>query len=210
MQTEITVMLVDDHSLVRKGFRRMLEDDPDIRVLGEAGSGREAIETARQLKPQVIVMDMSMPGMDGVEATREIRKIMPDAVVLIVSMYSQENYVRNAFEAGARGYILKNADEVDLASAIREVAAGNQVIDPNISPGGREAEGDSLDRLTPRERQILQLIAEGNSNKEIAALLGLSVHTVAVHRANLMDRLGVHRTAELVLYAIRKGLVRVP
>jgi len=210
MQNEITVMLVDDHSLVRKGFRRMLEDDPDIRVLGEAGSGREAIETARQLKPQVIVMDMSMPGMDGVEATREIRRIMPDALVLIVSMYSQENYVRNAFEAGARGYILKNADEVDLASAIREVASGNQVIDPNISPGGREAESDSLDRLTPRERQILQLIAEGNSNKEIAALLGLSVHTVAVHRANLMDRLGVHRTAELVLYAIRKGLVRVP
>ncbi|MGE5488660.1 MAG: response regulator [bacterium] len=210
MQTEITVLLVDDHSLVRRGFRRMLEDDPDIRVVGEAGNGREAIDAALQLEPRVIVMDMAMPEMDGVEATREIRKRMPNACVLIVSMYSQENYVRKALEAGAQGYILKNADEVDLAAAIREVANGKQVIDPNISPGGRDTDGESLSRLTPRERQILQLIAEGNSNKEIAALLNLSVHTVAVHRANLMDRLGVHRTAELVLYAIRKGLVRVP
>jgi DNA-binding NarL/FixJ family response regulator len=208
MPTEITVLLVDDHSLVRRGFRRMLEDDPEIRVVGEAGSGREAIEAARELKPDVIVMDMAMPEMDGVEATRQIRKRDPKAAVLIVSMYSQENYLRNALDAGARGYILKNADEVDLAAAIREIAAGKQVIDPALTAGREEP--DSLDRLTPRERQILQLIAEGNSNKEIAGLLNLSVNTVAVHRANLMDRLGVHRTAELVLYAIRKGLVRVP
>jgi DNA-binding NarL/FixJ family response regulator len=208
MPTEITVLLVDDHSLVRRGFRRMLEDDPEIRVVGEAGSGREAIEAAGRLKPDVIVMDMAMPEMDGVEATRQIRKRQPDAAVLIVSMYSQENYVRNALDAGARGYILKNADEVDLAAAIRDVAAGKQVIDSGL--GAAREEPDSLARLTPRERQILQLIAEGNSNKEIAGLLNLSVNTVAVHRANLMDRLGVHRTAELVLYAIRKGLVRVP
>ncbi len=212
MQNEITVLLVDDHSLVRKGFRRMLEDDPDITVIGEAGSGREAIEIAEQLRPSVVVMDMSMPEMDGVEATREIRRRMPEMPVLIVSMYSQENYVRNAFDAGAQGYILKNADEVDLAAAIRDVAAGKQVIDPGLgsAPAAGSGGEDSLARLTPRERQILQLIAEGNSNKEIAALLNLSVNTVAVHRANLMDRLGVHRTAELVLYAIRKGLVRVP
>lgn len=210
MPDEITVVLVDDHSLVRKGFRRMLEDEADISVVGEAGSGREAIDVARRLKPRVIVMDMSMPEMDGVEATRELRKIQPDAAVLIVSMYSQENYIRNAFEAGAQGYILKNADEVDLGAAIRDIAAGKRVIDPAIEAAGREEESDSLGRLTPRERQILQLIAEGNSNKEIAAMLALSVNTVSVHRANLMDRLGVHRTAELVLYAIRKGLVRVP
>lgn len=210
MPDEITVVLVDDHSLVRKGFRRMLEDEADISVVGEAGSGREAIDVARRLKPRVIVMDMSMPEMDGVEATRELRKIQPDAAVLIVSMYSQENYIRNAFDAGAQGYILKNADEVDLGAAIRDIAAGKRVIDPAIEAAGREEESDSLGRLTPRERQILQLIAEGNSNKEIAAMLALSVNTVSVHRANLMDRLGVHRTAELVLYAIRKGLVRVP
>ncbi len=210
MQSEISVLLVDDHSLVRRGFRRMLEDDPDIRVVGEAGSGREAVDAAERLRPRVIVMDMSMPEMDGVEATRAILKRMPDASVLIVSMYSQENYVRNAFEAGAQGYILKNADEVDLAAAIRDVASGKKVMDPGLTPAGAVSEEDSLDRLTPRERQILQLIAEGNSNKEIAAMLNLSVNTVAVHRANLMDRLGVHRTAELVLYAIRKGLVRVP
>ena len=210
MPNEITVLLVDDHSLVRKGFRRILDDDPDIRVVGEAGSGREAVESAERLRPRVVVMDMSMPDMDGVEATREIRKRMPDVPVLIVSMYSQENYVRSAFDAGAQGYILKNADEVDLAAAIRDVAAGKRVIDPGVTPAGASAGEDGLARLTPRERQILQLIAEGNSNKEIAAMLSLSVNTVAVHRANLMDRLGVHRTAELVLYAIRKGLVRVP
>jgi DNA-binding NarL/FixJ family response regulator len=210
MPDEITVILVDDHSLVRKGFRRMLEDEADISVVGEAGSGREALEVACRLKPRVVVMDMSMPEMDGVEATRELRKVLPDTAVLIVSMYSQENYVRNAFDAGAQGYILKNADEVDLGAAIRDIAAGKRVIDPGIEAAAHEGEADSLGRLTPRERQILQLIAEGNSNKEIAALLTLSVNTVSVHRANLMDRLGVHRTAELVLYAIRKGLVRVP
>ncbi len=210
MPDEITVILVDDHSLVRKGFRRMLEDEADIRVVGEAGSGREALEVARRLKPRVVVMDMSMPEMDGVEATRELRKMLQDTSVLIVSMYSQENYVRTAFEAGAQGYILKNADEVDLGAAIRDIAAGKRVVDAGVEAAGREDEADSLERLTPRERQILQLIAEGNSNKEIAAMLTLSVNTVSVHRANLMDRLGVHRTAELVLYAIRKGLVRVP
>ena len=208
MKPEITVLLVDDHSLVRKGFRRMLEDDAELRVVGEAASGREAIELAQKLKPQVIVMDMAMPGMDGAQATREIRKLLPGAAVLVLSMYSQEGYVRSAFDAGAQGYLLKNALEVDLIAAVKDVAAGKRVVDPGLTPE-REA-ADSLDRLTQREKQILQLIAEGNSNKEVAALLGLSVNTVAVHRANLMEALGVHRTAELVLYAIRKGLVKVP
>jgi len=209
MSSEISVLLVDDHALVRKGFRRMIEDDPDIRVVGEASSGLEAVQLCQQLKPQVIVMDMAMPEMDGVQATREILKRMPKTAILMLSMYAQENYVRNAFDAGALGYILKNANDIDLASAIKDVAAGKRVLDPGLVTAEREPE-DTFDRLTQREKQILQLIAEGNSNKEIAALLGLSVNTVAVHRANLMDALGMHRTAELVVYAIRKGLVRMP
>jgi DNA-binding NarL/FixJ family response regulator len=209
MSNQISVLLVDDHALVRKGFRRMIEDDPDIRVVGEASSGLEAVQLSQQLKPQVIVMDMAMPEMDGVQATREILKRMPKTAILILSMYAQENYVRNAFDAGALGYILKNANDIDLASAIKDVAGGKRVLDPGLITAEREPE-DSFDRLTQREKQILQMIAEGNSNKEIAALLGLSVNTVAVHRANLMDALGMHRTAELVVYAIRKGLVRMP
>lgn len=209
MSNKISVLLVDDHALVRKGFRRMIEDDSEIRVVGEASSGIEAVQLCQQLKPQVIVMDMAMPEMDGVQATREILKRMPKTAILILSMYSQENYVRNAFDAGALGYILKNANDIDLASAIKDVAAGKRVLDPGLITAEREPE-DTFDRLTQREKQILQMIAEGNSNKEIAALLGLSVNTVAVHRANLMDALGMHRTAELVVYAIRKGLVRMP
>ena len=209
MSNKISVLLVDDHALVRKGFRRMIEDDSEIRVVGEASSGIEAVQLSQQLKPQVIVMDMAMPEMDGVQAAREILKRMPKTAILILSMYSQENYVRNAFDAGALGYILKNANDIDLASAIKDVAAGKRVLDPGLITAEREPE-DTFDRLTQREKQILQMIAEGNSNKEIAALLGLSVNTVAVHRANLMDALGMHRTAELVVYAIRKGLVRMP
>ncbi len=209
MSDAISVLLVDDHALVRKGFRRMIEDDAGITVIGEAGSGLEAVQLAQQLKPQVIVMDMAMPGMDGVQATREILRHMPKTGIVILSMYAQESYVRNAFDAGALGYILKNAIDVDLGTAIRDVAAGKRVLDPGLIAAEREPD-DVFDRLTQREKQILQLIAEGNSNKEIAALLNLSVNTVAVHRANLMDALGVHRTAELVLYAVRKGLVRMP
>ncbi len=207
--SQITVMLVDDHALVRKGFRRMVEDDPEIRIVGEASNGKEAVELAQQLHPQVIVMDMAMPEMDGVQATREILKHSPKTVVLLLSMYSQESYVRNAFDAGALGYVLKNASDIDLAGAIKDVAAGKRVLDPGLVAAEREAD-DPLGKLTPREKQILQLIAEGNSNKEIAAMLSLSVNTVAVHRANLMDALGVHRTAELVVFAIRKGLVTLP
>jgi DNA-binding NarL/FixJ family response regulator len=209
MSEQITVLLVDDHALVRKGFRRMIEDDPEISVVGEAGSGLEAVQLTQQLQPRVVVMDMAMPEMDGVQATREILKRMPKTAILILSMFSQENYVRNAFDAGALGYILKNADDIDLASAVKEVAGGKRVLDPGLLTAEREPD-DLFGRLTQREKQILQLIAEGNSNKEIAALLGLSVNTVAVHRANLMDALGMHRTAELVVYAIRKGLMRMP
>lgn len=201
----ITVLLVDDHALVRRGFRRLLEDEPDIEVVGEAGNGREAVDLANQLKPQVVVMDYAMPELDGVQATHEIRRQSPDSAVLMLSMHADENYIRNAAEAGARGYLLKNAVEVDLAGAIRDVAAGGMFGFPKTG----EPDGDHLE-LTPRETQILQLIAQGNSNKDIANLLNVSVNTVSVHRNNLMHKMRMHRTAELVLYAIRKGLISPP
>jgi DNA-binding NarL/FixJ family response regulator len=199
----ITVLLADDHALVRRGFRRMLEDETDIEVIGEASNGIEAVSLAVERRPNVIVMDYAMPELDGVQATAEIKNKAPDCAVLMLSMHADENYVRNAVDAGARGYLMKNAIEVDLATAIREVAAG-RTYGLTAAPPPSDAD---LDKLTPRERQILQLIAQGHSNKEIAALLGLSPNTVSAHRANLMDALGIHKTAELVLYAIRKGLV---
>jgi len=199
----ITVLLADDHALVRRGFRRMLEDEADIEVIGEASNGIETVSLAMERRPNVVVMDYAMPELDGVQATAEIKHKAPDCAVLMLSMHADENYVRNALDAGARGYLLKNAIEVDLAAAIREVAAG-RTYGLTAAPPASDAE---LDKLTPRERQILQLIAQGHSNKEIAALLGLSPNTVSAHRANLMEALGIHKTAELVLYAIRKGLV---
>jgi len=199
----IKVVLVDDHALVRRGFRRMLDDEPDIEVIGEAGDGREAVALVIQLKPHVVVMDYAMQGLDGVQATRELRLHSPECAVLMLSMHADENYIRNAVEAGARGYLLKNAIDVDLPRAIRTVAAGETIgMPPTITDPD-----DRFHELTPRERQILQLIAQGNSNKEIAQILDLSVNTVSVHRANLMNALDIHRTAELVLYAVRKGLV---
>jgi DNA-binding NarL/FixJ family response regulator len=206
--SEISVLLVDDHSLVRKGFRRILEDDPEIRVVDEAANGQEAIRLARQLHPQVIVMDMAMPGLDGVQATREIVKHEPGIAVLILSMYSEENYVRNALDAGARGYLLKEALDVDLATAVKAIAAGKQVIGPGVMPASRVPD-PQYDRLTPRERQILELAAQGKSNRLIAGLLHLSENTVAVHRANLMAELGIHRTTDLIVWAAKKGLVRL-
>lgn len=206
---DITVLLVDDHALVRKGFRRLLEDEQGIQVVGEAKDGAEAVRVAHELKPQVIVMDMSMPGLNGIQACVEILKVLPRTAILMLSMYSEEAQVRNAIKAGAKGYVLKNADDVDLAAAIRDVAAGKRVVGPGLL-SDINIEDEKTEKLTPREKQILQLIAEGKSNKEIAALLDLSPNTVAVHRANLMEALGIHRTAELVLYAVRKGLVHLP
>jgi DNA-binding NarL/FixJ family response regulator len=206
MSEPITVLLADDHALVRRGFRRLLEDDRGIQVVGEAGDGVEAIAAAERLKPRVVVMDMAMPELDGVQATREILRKLPETAVLVLSMYRDESYVRNALDAGARGYLLKNAVEVDLAAAVKAVAAGRKYLGPGVAVRGEEP-ADAGRNLTPREKQILQLIAQGKSNKEIAALLNLSVNTVSVHRANLMEALNIHRTAELVLYAIKHGLV---
>lgn len=201
----ISVLLVDDHALVRRGFRRMLEDDPGIRVVGEASTGDEAVARYRELLPDVVVMDSAMPGTGGIAATRAIVQANPAARVLMLSMHSEETLVRQALDAGARGYVLKSALDLDLASAVKQVFAGDEVVDPAVrrvpQPGEERA------RLTPRELEVLQLICDGLSNKEIAVRLGLSANTVAVHRARIMNALGVHKTAELVMYALQHGLI---
>jgi DNA-binding NarL/FixJ family response regulator len=206
-EPEISVLLVDDHSLVRKGFRRMLEDESGIRVVGEASDGHEAVEAMCALMAQVVVMDFSLPSMNGAVATRRIRELHPATEVLILSMHAELNYVRNCLEAGARGYLLKNALDLELVSAVRKVAAGEQVLDPRL---GKLADAtDAPPRLSTRELEVLQLIVHGKSNKEIAIVLKLSVNTVSVHRANIMQALRMHNTAELVVYAIRSGLVSI-
>lgn len=209
MDEKISVLLVDDHTLVRRGFRRILEDEPDIEVVGEAGDGAEAIKLAEQLHPKVIVMDCAMPGTNGLDATRKILAKDENSLVLMLSMHPEETLVRQALDAGARGYVLKNAVDLELGAAIRRVANGETVLDsqlkrPEVLKGKRHA------ALTPRELEVLQMIVEGKSNKEIATVLDLSANTVAVHRANMMDALGIHKAAELVVYAIRHGLVDLP
>ncbi|MGI8783994.1 MAG: response regulator [Acidobacteriota bacterium] len=215
-QRPIRVALVDDHVLVRRGFRRILEDDTGIQVVGEAGNGLEAIALARSVRPDVFVMDMAMPEMSGTHAAMEILKTQPDIKILILSMYSDDQYVKNALDAGAKGYILKNAIETDLTRAVHAVASGQSYLSPGLSDllvralqsgSLQEAAQDPYDKLTQREKQVLQMIAHGKSNKEIATILNLSVNTVSVHRANLMETLQLHRTAELVLLAVKKGLV---
>jgi DNA-binding NarL/FixJ family response regulator len=209
MEKKITVLLVDDHSLVRRGFRRMLEDEADMEVVGEAGSGEESVKLAKQLRPRVVVMDCALPGMNGLQATREIIDEAPETAVLMLSMHSESTWVRQAIEAGARGYVLKNALDLELGAAIRKVAAGETVFDPEVEQKS-VLKGERSSALTQRELEVLQLIVDGKSNKEIATTLDLSANTIAVHRANIMNTLGIHKTAELVVYAIRAGLVNVP
>jgi len=209
MGNKLRVLLVDDHALVRRGFRRMLEDEPTFQVAGEASDGLEAVQLAEQLHPDVIVMDCALPQMNGIEASRRILSKLPETAILMLSMHSEDTLVKQALEAGARGYILKNAMDLDLVSAIKKVAEGQTVLVPQIARSGA-LKGERDTGLTPRELEILQHIVAGKSNKEIAAELNLSVNTVSVHRANIMDALGMHKTAELVVYAIRNGLVNLP
>jgi DNA-binding NarL/FixJ family response regulator len=209
MPHKITVLLADDHALVRRGFRRMLEDDPGISVVAEASDGEEAVRMATDLRPRVIVMDCAMPELSGIEATRKILEAYPEAGILMLSMHSEETLVSQALQAGARGYVLKNAMDLDLVSAVKSIASGMTVLDPQVSRKDT-LKGERGGGLTPRELEILKHIVSGKSNKEIASDLNLSVNTVAVHRANIMDTLGIHKTAELVVYAIRNGLVNLP
>uniref|UniRef100_Q021D5 Two component transcriptional regulator, LuxR family n=1 Tax=Solibacter usitatus (strain Ellin6076) TaxID=234267 RepID=Q021D5_SOLUE len=207
-EAPISVLLVDDHSLVRRGFRRMLEDDPAIVVVGEAEDGHQAVQLAGELHPRVVVMDFAMPSMNGAVAARHILRTAPETAILILSMHAEASYVRTCLEAGVRGYLLKNALDLEMVAAVKQVAAGKQVLDRRLGaldlPSGAAPAG-----LTTRELEVLQLIVHGKSNKEIAAVLSLSANTVAVHRANIMQTLGIHNTAELVVYAIRQGLVSI-
>jgi DNA-binding NarL/FixJ family response regulator len=214
----IRVLLADDHALVRQGFRRILEDEGDIIVVGEAGGGADAIALEKSLDPDVVVLDLDMPEINGLHAAIEMLRRRSDQRILILSMHSDEQYVRNALDAGVKGYILKNALETELIRAVRTVAGGGRFLSaalPDLkqlsakktSADGDPKKGDIFEKLSAREIQILRLIALGRSNKEIAALLGLSANTVAVHRTNLMAALDVHKAAELVLIAVRAGLV---
>jgi DNA-binding NarL/FixJ family response regulator len=214
MPASIRVLLADDHALVRQGFRRILEDEADIVVAGEAGGGAEAIELAERLEPDVVVLDLGMPEINGLHAAIEILRRRPRQRILMLSMYSDPQYVRNALDAGVNGYILKNALETDLIAAVRAVAGGGQFVSAELATALAESRSGAADpadeafaKLSAREIQVLRLIALGRSNKEIAALLGVSANTVAVHRTNLMATLNLHKATELVLVAVKKGLV---
>ena len=207
-KAKIRVLLVDDHALVRLGFRRLLEDDTAISVVGEASSGPEALELARRLRPDVVVMDYALPECNGAQATRMIRQTVPEVRVLMLSMHSEPGYVANSREAGASGYLLKNALDLELVAAVKGVLHSDWLQDPRLEQAAfRSAAKRSLSK---RELEVLTLIVGGRANKEIAASLELSVNTIAVHRANIMDALNLHNTAELAVYAIRYGLVSLP
>lgn len=205
--SKIRVLLVDDHALVRRGFRRLLEDDPDIEVVGEASDGVEAVELAQRQKPDVVVLDYALPVQNGAFTARKILADHSKVKILMLSMHSEPSYVANCQAAGVHGYLLKNALDLELAEAVKKVMAGEWVLDPRLSQG---ATLPGKRPLSTRELEVLQHIVAGKSNKEIAAILGLSVNTVSVHRANIMDALEIHNTAELVVLAIRYGLATLP
>lgn len=204
----ISVLLAEDHALVRRGFRRLLEDEPDIQVVGEASDGEEAVHLAIKLCPTVVIMDCALPGINGLIATKRIRDFSSNISVLMLSMHSEGTWVRKAIDAGARGYILKSAAHLDLVAAVKQVASGDIVLDPCLARPAA-LKGERAPELTTRELQVLQLIVDGKSTKEIAQDLDLSANTVAVHRANMMQALRIHNTAELVAYAIRNALVNI-
>jgi len=210
------ILLADDHTLMRQGLRQILEQNGNFEVIAEANSGLEAVDMASKHHPDVAIIDVGMKELNGIEATAQILKQSPHTVVLILSMYSDERYVIRAVKAGARGYVLKNSAGDELVHAIQQVQRGNAYFSPAVArvfqeSHGRLAEvGDAADRyelLTERERQIYQLLAEGNSNKDIANRLNLSLHTIETHRWRVMEKLDLHSTAELVLSAVRRGLV---
>jgi len=213
---KVRVLLADDHQLMRSGIRLMLEREPDMSVVGEASDGREAVALAKSLRPDIVIMDIGMPSLNGIEAAGQMTQENPELAIMIVSMHADETYVLRALKAGARGYLLKDSAEADLIKAVHVVARGKSFFSPAVSKVllddyvrklKRSGTDDAYDLLTPREREVLQLIAEGKSNKEIANLLNLSVYTVESHRSNLMEKLNLRGLPELVLYAVRKGII---
>jgi DNA-binding NarL/FixJ family response regulator len=203
--------LADDHVLVRQGFRMILSAQPDMEIVGEAGNGREAVEFAEKLKPDIVIMDVAMPELNGIEATRRLTASTPRTRVLALSMHKDSVYVREILRSGARGYLLKDSADADLLTAVRAVAKGDGYLSPAVSDAVltdyRRHVTDPIDLLTTREREVLQMIAEGKTNKEIAVALNLSVYTVEAHRGRVMEKLNLHSTGELVRFALRNGLI---
>ncbi len=207
----IKILLADDHTIVRQGLKLILSSHADLQVIGEAANGREVLELAEKLKPDVVLMDVAMPELNGIEATRRLHQISPRTKVLVLSMHKEAVYVREILKAGARGYILKDAIDTELISAIQSVARGDGYVSPAISgtllSDYRQNVTNPLDLLSSREREVLQLIAEGKTNKEVATRLNLSVYTVDSHRGKIMEKLNLHSTGELVRFAVKQGLV---
>jgi two-component system, NarL family, response regulator NreC len=211
----LRILLADDHTVVRQGLRKVLEEQPDWHVVAEAGDGREAVRLAEQHKPDVAVVDAAMPLLNGIEATRQIAKRLPDTRILILSMHADEAYIARALEAGATGYLLKDSADVNLLQAVSAVSQGKSFFSPSIErlvlDDFMRLRGEgSIDRyasLSDREREVFQLIAEGKVNKEIAGVLSISLSTVETHRAHIMEKLDLHSAAEIVLYAVRRGIV---
>jgi two-component system, NarL family, response regulator NreC len=210
------ILLADDHKLMRSGLKALIEQQPDLAVVGEADDGRQAVALAVSLKPDLLVMDIGMPNLNGIEAARQITQANPATAIVILSMHSDESYVLRALKAGAKGYLLKDSAESDLIRAVHAVAGGKSFFSPAVSKVllddyvrklQRSGAEDIYDLLTPREREILQLIAEGKSNKDVANLLNLSVYTVETHRSNIMEKLNLRGIPELILYAVRKGII---
>ena len=210
------ILLADDHGIVRRGLKSLLESQPGLEVIGEAADGLEAVRLCGELSPDLLIVDISMPLMNGIEVASRAQKLEPAPGVIILSMHADESYIMRALGAGARGYLVKDATDEDLIPAVRAVAAGKPFFSPTVAAVLMEdyvrqlrARGlsDSYDLLTDREREVLQLLAEGRSNKEVAALLDVGLSTVETHRANLMQKLNLHNTAEIVLYAVRKGII---
>lgn len=215
--SKVRVLLADDHAMVRSGLRLLLEREQDLSVVAEATDGRSAVACMEHEPADVAVMDVGMPGLNGIEATAQIVRKHPEANVVMLSMHSDETYILRCLRAGARGYVLKESAEHELISAIRAVAAGKSFFSPkvkrllqqeHVERMRRRGGEDSYDLLTEREREVLQLLAEGNSNKEIAGRLHLSVYTVETHRKRILEKINLHGTAELILYAVRKGIIQ--
>jgi DNA-binding NarL/FixJ family response regulator len=216
---KIRILLADDHTLMRGGLRLIIEQHADLSVVGEAEDSRQAVALAASLKPDVAVLDIGVPNLNGIEAAKQITERDSGAAVVVLSMHRDESYILRALKAGVRGYLLKDSAESDLARAIRAVAERKSFFSPAVSKVlledymrklKRTGAEDSYDLLTPREREILQLVAEGKSNKEVAAILNLSVHTVETHRSNIMEKLKLKSLPELILYAVRKGIIALP